>query len=238
MTGRRRTAPRSRTWGLWKRAWYFPRAGEYDACGGRARVPHDPRKRRPVRRLHARQDRGRRPRRGGIPRAHVRQRLLKLEVGRCRYGLMLSEAGFLMDDGVIARLAPDRFHVTTTTGGAAARARAYGGLSPDRVHRSQGLADLDDRAMGDDRRAGAESARLRRAAGRRRRSCQGSHAAHERARSARLRRSRAAHAGELHRRTRLRDQRALALRPRRLGGGVARSSKAAAAALTAPRRCT
>ena len=42
----------------------------------------------------------------------------KLEVGRCRYGLMLSEAGFLMDDGVIARLAPDRFHVTTTTGGA------------------------------------------------------------------------------------------------------------------------
>ena len=41
----------------------------------------------------------------------------KLEVGRCRYGLLLSEAGFLMDDGVIARLKPDRFHVTTTTGG-------------------------------------------------------------------------------------------------------------------------
>ena len=35
----------------------------------------DPRKRRPVRRLDARQDRGRRPRRGGVPRAHVRQRL-------------------------------------------------------------------------------------------------------------------------------------------------------------------
>jgi len=43
----------------------------------------------------------------------------KLEVGRCRYGLMLSEQGFIMDDGVVARLAPDRFHVTTTTGGAA-----------------------------------------------------------------------------------------------------------------------
>ena len=42
----------------------------------------------------------------------------KLEPGRCRYGLMLNEAGFLMDDGVIARLATDRFHVTTTTGGA------------------------------------------------------------------------------------------------------------------------
>ncbi len=43
---------------------------------------------------------------------------LKLEPGRCRYGLMLKEDGFIMDDGVVARLAPDRFHVTTTTGGA------------------------------------------------------------------------------------------------------------------------
>ena len=75
----------------------------------------------------------------------------KLEVGRCRYGLMLSEAGFLMDDGVVARLAPDRFHVTTTTGGAPARARPHGGLSADRIHRSQGLAHLDHRAMGGDR---------------------------------------------------------------------------------------
>ena len=43
----------------------------------------------------------------------------KLAVGRCRYGLMLTEAGFVMDDGIVGRLAPDRFHVTTTTGGAA-----------------------------------------------------------------------------------------------------------------------
>ena len=43
--------------------------------------------------------------------------IAKLAPGRCRYGLMLSEAGFVMDDGVIARLAPDRFHITTTTGG-------------------------------------------------------------------------------------------------------------------------
>ncbi len=42
----------------------------------------------------------------------------KLGVGRCRYGLMLNEPGFVMDDGVVGRLAPDRFHVTTTTGGA------------------------------------------------------------------------------------------------------------------------
>lgn len=43
----------------------------------------------------------------------------RLPTGRCRYGLLLNEAGFVMDDGVVARLGPDRFHVTTTTGGAA-----------------------------------------------------------------------------------------------------------------------
>jgi sarcosine oxidase subunit alpha len=43
----------------------------------------------------------------------------RLEPGRCRYGLMLKEDGFVMDDGVVGRLAADRFHVTTTTGGAA-----------------------------------------------------------------------------------------------------------------------
>ncbi len=43
----------------------------------------------------------------------------RLETGRCKYGLLLGEDGFIRDDGVIARLAPDRFHVTTTTGGAA-----------------------------------------------------------------------------------------------------------------------
>ena len=31
---------------------------------------------------------------------------------------MLNEAGFVMDDGVVGRVASDRFHVTTTTGGA------------------------------------------------------------------------------------------------------------------------
>jgi sarcosine oxidase subunit alpha len=43
----------------------------------------------------------------------------KLQPGRCRYGLLLGEDGFIRDDGVIGRLADDRFHVTTTTGGAA-----------------------------------------------------------------------------------------------------------------------
>ncbi|WP_118134556.1 sarcosine oxidase subunit alpha [Oceanicella sp. SM1341] len=43
----------------------------------------------------------------------------KLQPGRCRYGLLLGDDGFIRDDGVIGRLAHDRFHVTTTTGGAA-----------------------------------------------------------------------------------------------------------------------
>ena len=43
----------------------------------------------------------------------------KLESGRLRYGIMLREDGFVMDDGVVGRLTRDRFHVTTTTGGAA-----------------------------------------------------------------------------------------------------------------------
>ncbi|MBB2973660.1 sarcosine oxidase subunit alpha [Mesorhizobium sp. RMAD-H1] len=42
----------------------------------------------------------------------------KLGVGRLRYGVMLREDGFIYDDGVVGRLAEDRFHVTTTTGGA------------------------------------------------------------------------------------------------------------------------
>jgi sarcosine oxidase subunit alpha len=42
-----------------------------------------------------------------------------LAVGRCRYGILLRDDGFIFDDGVVARTAEDRFHVTTTTGGAA-----------------------------------------------------------------------------------------------------------------------
>jgi sarcosine oxidase subunit alpha len=43
----------------------------------------------------------------------------KLGVGRCRYGLMLTEDGYIYDDGVVMRLASDRFHITTTSTGAA-----------------------------------------------------------------------------------------------------------------------
>ena len=38
--------------------------------------------------------------------------------GRCRYGLMCNENGFLFDDGVVARIAEDEFLLHTTSGGA------------------------------------------------------------------------------------------------------------------------
>ena len=47
--------------GLWKRAWYFPRARELDARRRRTRVCHDARKRRTVRRHDAWEDRSRGP---------------------------------------------------------------------------------------------------------------------------------------------------------------------------------
>ncbi len=43
----------------------------------------------------------------------------KLEVGKCRYGLMLDENGMVFDDGVTVRLSEQHFMMTTTTGGAA-----------------------------------------------------------------------------------------------------------------------
>ncbi len=46
-------------------------------------------------------------------------KLSDLKVGTTRYGLMLDESGVIIDDGVIARLAPEMFYFTTTTGGSA-----------------------------------------------------------------------------------------------------------------------
>lgn len=104
--------------GLWKRAWYFPKPGEtmHDAIVRECLT---------VRRAAGMFDASTLGKIEvvGPDAAEFLNRLYtnpfsKLEVGRCRYGLMLNEAGFVMDDGVVGRLAADRFHVTTTTGGA------------------------------------------------------------------------------------------------------------------------
>ncbi len=103
---------------LWKRAWYFPRAGE----SMREAVARECRTTRASVGLFDATTLGKievvGPDAAVFLERMYANAFMKLEPGRCRYGLMLSEAGFLMDDGVIARLAPDRFHVTTTTGGA------------------------------------------------------------------------------------------------------------------------
>lgn len=43
----------------------------------------------------------------------------KLEIGKCRYGLMLDENGMVFDDGVTVRLGENHYLMHTTTGGAA-----------------------------------------------------------------------------------------------------------------------
>ena len=45
-------------------------------------------------------------------------RFSDLAVGRIRYGLMTSDNGVILDDGTVARLAEDRYFVTTTSGNA------------------------------------------------------------------------------------------------------------------------
>ncbi len=105
--------------GQWKRAWYFPRKGEdMHAAVNRECVT--------VRRTAGLFDASTLGKIEVVgPDAAKFMELLytnpweKLEPGRCRYGIMLREDGFIYDDGVVGRLAPDRFHVTTTTGGAA-----------------------------------------------------------------------------------------------------------------------
>jgi sarcosine oxidase, subunit alpha len=46
-------------------------------------------------------------------------RYAKMKVGSTRYAVMCDEAGVLVDEGVVARLADDHFYFTTTTSGAA-----------------------------------------------------------------------------------------------------------------------
>jgi sarcosine oxidase subunit alpha len=104
--------------GLWKRARYFPRGGE-DMDGAVAREC------RAVRSACGIFDASTLGKIEvvGPDAAEFMNRLYinnwsNLAVGRSRYGILLREDGFIYDDGVVARIGTDRFHVTTTTGGA------------------------------------------------------------------------------------------------------------------------
>lgn len=104
--------------GLWKRARYFPRAGE----DIHAAVSRECRTVRASVGLLDASTLGKIEVVGPDAAAFLERVYVnpwkKLQPGRCRYGLLLNEAGYVIDDGVAARIAPDRFHVTTTTGGA------------------------------------------------------------------------------------------------------------------------
>ena len=105
--------------GQWKRAWYYPQPGE----DMHAAVNRECRTVRESAGLFDASTLGKIEVVG--PDAAAFMELLytnpwqRLDAGRCRYGIMLREDGFIYDDGVVGRLAHDRFHVTTTTGGAA-----------------------------------------------------------------------------------------------------------------------
>jgi sarcosine oxidase subunit alpha len=104
--------------GNWKRAWYFPKRGE----DMQAAVNRECRTVREVAGVFDASTLGKIEVVG--PDAAQFLNLLytnawdTLKPGKCRYGIMTREDGFVYDDGVVGRLAEDRFHVTTTTGGA------------------------------------------------------------------------------------------------------------------------
>ena len=104
--------------GLWKRAHYFPKSGEsmHAAVARECRAVRDSVGIFDASTLGKIEV-------VGPDAAEFMNRLYvnnwaNLAIGRTRYGIMLREDGFVYDDGVVARLDKDRFHVTTTTGGA------------------------------------------------------------------------------------------------------------------------
>jgi sarcosine oxidase subunit alpha len=106
--------------GQWHRPWYFPRDGE-DLTAAVARECLATRRSLGI--LDA-STLGKIDVRGPdaiefLERIYTHD-VARMTVGRCAYGIMLGEDGMVKDDGVMARVAEDRFYLTTTTGGAAA----------------------------------------------------------------------------------------------------------------------
>jgi sarcosine oxidase subunit alpha len=105
--------------GLWKRAWYFPKAGE----DMHAAVARECQAVRSAVGMFDATTLGKIDIQGRDS-AEFLNRIYtnawsKLGIGKCRYGLMLREDGMVFDDGVTTRIGEHHFHMTTTTGGAA-----------------------------------------------------------------------------------------------------------------------
>jgi sarcosine oxidase subunit alpha len=104
--------------GNWKRAWYYPRSGEtmHDAVNRECRTVRNAAGVFDASTLGKIEVVG--PDAAEFLNLMYTNAWDTLKPGRCRYGIMLREDGFVYDDGVVGRLSEDRFHVTTTTGGA------------------------------------------------------------------------------------------------------------------------
>ncbi len=105
--------------GQWKRPWYFPKPGE----DLHAAVARETKALRTTAGVMDATTLGKIDIQGADA-AEFLNRIYtnawtKLAVGSCRYGVMCKPDGMVMDDGVTARLADDRFLMTTTTGNAA-----------------------------------------------------------------------------------------------------------------------
>lgn len=104
---------------LWRRAWYFPQVGEnmHKAVARECKATRESVGIFDASTLGKIEVMG--PDAVEFMNRMYTNSWTKLAPGRCRYGLMLGEDGYIMDDGVIGRLSEDKFHVTTTSGGAA-----------------------------------------------------------------------------------------------------------------------
>ncbi len=105
--------------GDWKRPWYYPRAGESmrQALDREVLAVRNAVGVLDASTLGKIDVRG--PDAGELLNRVYVNGWKNLAIGRAKYGLMLGEDGMVMDDGVSARIAEDRYHMTTTTGGAA-----------------------------------------------------------------------------------------------------------------------
>ena len=103
---------------LWRRAWYFPKPGEdmYQAVVRECKSTRESLGIFDASTLGKIEVVG--PDAAKFMNLMYTNPWSKLPVQGCRYGLMCREDGYIYDDGVVGRMAEDRFHVTTTTGGA------------------------------------------------------------------------------------------------------------------------
>ena len=134
--------------GQWKRPWYFPAGGESMDEAVATGVARGAERRRRAGRVDARQDRGRRPRCGGVPGPHVHEPdvdpgrgvdPLRPDAGARRHGVRRRRRD-AAGRGPLLRHHDD--------GRRRQRARPVRGVAPDRMARSAGVLHQRHRAVG------------------------------------------------------------------------------------------